>query len=98
MTTKIITNEELSRADLPDADDARAIFQFAMTFNGYTHFGSFEECAEHAHARTRDTLTAIRNELFFAARSARHGGDEVYVETYRQLLPLLREKLAYTES
>ena len=90
---EFIRNQDLTLAHLPDPGDERAVFQFAMTFDGYKHFGSFEECAKHAEARTRDTLTAIRNELFFEARSARHVGNDRFLEVYRKLLPLLEEKL-----
>ena len=62
-----------------------------MTFNGYEHYGSFDASAEAARAKTRDSLEALRNELFFAARASRHRGDDLFLDTYRDLLPLLRE-------
>lgn len=77
-------------SDLPDRDDAKAIFKFAMTFDGYEHFGSFEASAAAAEAGDRSTLDLIRNELFFAARASRHVGGDALVDTYRALLPLLR--------
>lgn len=73
---------------LPDAEDEDAIFRFAMSFNGYEHYGSLKASAAAAQAQRRDSLTAIRNELFFAARAARHGGDDRFLQTYRELLPL----------
>lgn len=75
---------------LPSEDDPAAIFTFAMSFNGYEEFGSFEASAEAAHQKGRRTLREIRNELFFAARASRHGGCETYVDVYRELVPLLR--------
>lgn len=79
---------------LPDPDDAEAVFEFAMSFNGYEHHGSFEACAKTAKARRRDTLDDLRNELFFEARASRHRVDEDYVEVYRELLPLIRSAAA----
>lgn len=78
-------------SDLPDENDAKAIFAFAMTFNGYLEFGSFEACAIAAESRRRSTLADIRNELFLSARGSRHRGDDLFVETYKELLPLLRK-------
>ena len=75
---------------LPSEDDPAAIFTFAMSFNGYEEFGSFEASAEAAHRKDRKTLREIRNELFFAARASRHGGCVTYVDVYRELVPLLR--------
>jgi hypothetical protein len=75
---------------LPDPDDSEAVFEFAMLFNGYERFGSFEACAEAAKAKRRETLDDLRNELFFEARASRHRQDEDFVEVYRDLLPLLR--------
>jgi hypothetical protein len=75
---------------LPSEGDPAAIFTFAMSFNGYEEFESFEASAEAAHQKGRRTLREIRNELFFAARASRHGGCETYVDVYRELVPLLR--------
>jgi hypothetical protein len=79
---------------LPGEDDPAAIFTFAMSFNGYEEFGSFEASAEAARQKGRRTLREIRNELFFAARASRHGGCETYVDVYRELVPLLRSYAA----
>jgi hypothetical protein len=76
-------------SDLPDVDDATAIFEFAMTFNGYEHFGSFDVSADAAESGDRSSLALIRNELFFAARASRHGGDDRFVALYLELVPLL---------
>jgi hypothetical protein len=70
------------------------VFEYAMSFNGYEHFGSFEEAFTEARLRRRQTLVDIRNELFVEARSSRHRGDDEFVEWYRELLPLLRKHLA----
>ncbi len=81
----------MNLSDLPDEDDKSAIFKFAMTFNGYEHFGSFEASAEAAKLSDRSSLNLIRNELFFSARASRHRDDDRYVNVYRDLLPLLRQ-------
>ena len=77
----------MTKDDLPDANDPSAIFEFAMTFNGYEHFGSFEKSCKAFEARSRTSLEDIRNELFFCARASRHRGDDEFVERYRELLP-----------
>ena len=64
-----------------------------MSFDGYARLGSFEASAEAANARRRSSLDDIRNEMFFSARASRHGGDDEFVRTYSELLPLLRERL-----
>jgi hypothetical protein len=76
--------------DLPPDDDPDAIFAFAMSFNGYQHYGSLEASAEAARKAERDSLEALRNELFFSARASRARDDDRYLETYREILPLLR--------
>jgi hypothetical protein len=80
----------LKPSDLPNENDGPAIFEFAMTFNGYEHFGSFEAAALAANSGDRSRLDFIRNELFFSARASRHRGDDGYIHTYRELLPMLR--------
>lgn len=59
--------------------------EVAHTINGYEVAGSFESCAERAHAVSRrlaagEELAAVPTEdlrlaLFFSARAERHGGD-----------------------
>ena len=77
----------MTKDDLPDANDPTAIFEFAMTFNGYEHFGSFGACERAARARNRASLTDVRNELFFECRASRHRGDNGFVDCYAVLLP-----------
>jgi hypothetical protein len=40
-------------ADLPDPEDAKAIFAFAMSFNGYERYGSFEKSSALAKQKPR---------------------------------------------
>lgn len=90
VSTSIIFDPEMMEiTDLPDANDAAAIFEFAMTFNGYEYFGSFDASAAAAGSGDRSSLALIRNELFFVARASRHGADDRFVALYQKLLPLL---------
>jgi hypothetical protein len=42
-----IANTDLSESDLPPTDaDWMQIAEFALTFDGYSHCGSFDQCAE----------------------------------------------------
>ncbi|WP_454734457.1 hypothetical protein [Cupriavidus pauculus] len=83
----------LAETDLPDPDDATAIFAFAMSFNGYEHYGSFEKSSSIAKQKPRQTLDELRNEQFFVARACRHVGDDRFLELYRELLPLFQALL-----
>jgi hypothetical protein len=80
--------------DLPDPDDSRAVFAFAMSFSGYEYFGSFSASMKAAKQRTRATLLDVRNELFASARASRHAGTEDFLDLYRELLPLLHDNRA----
>lgn len=91
---KIVPNEKLSAKKLPDPDDERAVARFAMSFDGYEHYGSFEAAAAAARRRERQSLTDLRHELFMSFRGSRHRGDDEYLSVYRELLPLFRTLLA----
>lgn len=78
---------------LPPAEDAKAVAEFAGSFDGYVHFGSFEACAGEAMLKRRKTLIDIRNELFFEARASYHACDSDYLAVYRELLPLFEKLL-----
>ena len=78
--------------NLPDVNDAAAIFEFAMTFNGYEYFGSFDVSAAAAASGDRSSLALIRNELFFVARASRNGDDNRLIVLYRELMPLFVER------
>jgi hypothetical protein len=90
---KLIPNEQLTLDQLPDPLDRNAVFAFAMSFDGYEHFGSFEAAAQNARTRSRETLTDIRNALFMHARGSRHRGDDLFLEHYRDMLPRFRQLL-----
>ncbi len=80
--------------DLPDPTDRDAIVAFALSFNGYQHFGSFHAASDAAQASKRQTLVDLRNELFMAFRGSNHRMDDDFLETYRELLPLLKAAIA----
>lgn len=50
------------------------IGEFALTFDGYEHWGSFEKCAEVANARDPQNLQELLTCLFFEQRRWRHFG------------------------
>jgi hypothetical protein len=89
----IIAGQDLTAELLPPPDDATAIFAFAMTFDGYEHFGSAEAAGANARAKPRGSLADLRNELFISSRRSRHQGTDEYLATYTELLPLFREAL-----
>ena len=80
---KLIPNEQLTIDDPPDPLDRNAVFTFAMSFDGYEHFGSFQAAAQNARSHSRATLNDIRNELFMHARGSRHRDDDRFLEHYR---------------
>lgn len=74
-------------SDLPALWDEKGIFVFAMTFNGYEAFGSFDAAAKSADQQRRESLDDVRNELFMAARASRHSDSDAYLAKYEELLP-----------
>jgi hypothetical protein len=90
----LIPNSALSLEQLPEPTDERAVFRFAISFNGYEFFGSLEAAAENAGARRRETLTDLRNELFMRARASKQCDDNSFLACYRELLPLLKQAIS----
>lgn len=78
---------------LPDPADRQAVFAFAMTFNGYEHFGSREGAFASDRERRRSSLEDVRNELFLVARASRHGDNDDYLQRYLELLPVFQRLL-----
>ena len=85
-----IQNSEITTESLPSASDRNAVFAFAISFNGYEHFGSFQAAAESARSRNRSSLIEPRNELFMSARASRHCNDDEFLNVYKELLPLFK--------
>jgi len=72
-----IGNKNLTMADIPSPDASwREIAEFALTFDGYEFWGSFEKCAEIANAKGQHSLTDLRTCLFFEQRRWRHFGED----------------------
>jgi hypothetical protein len=92
---KIIPNSDLSLENLPEPTDIRSVFAFAMSFDGYDHFGSFEAAIKNAQLMKRESLTDLRNELFMCARAYRHcdGDEKEFLKRYAELLPLLKQAI-----
>lgn len=92
-----ISNRDLQLADIPPPDaEWNEIGRFALTFNGYEHWGSFEKCAEVANRRLDGSLTELRTCLFFEQRRWRHFGYEPDEETMayiRGIVEKIRRKI-----
>jgi hypothetical protein len=72
-----IANSDLTPGDLPSPyAEWECIGDFALSFNGFKHWGSFEKCAEIANAARHESLDDLRTCLFFEQRRWRHYGDE----------------------
>jgi len=89
----LLPDSALSVEMLPHVGDRNAIFKFAMTFDGYEHYGSFEAAAQKARERSRSTLPEVRNELFLSARASRHRDDDHFIDVYAELLPFFKEHI-----
>jgi hypothetical protein len=105
-----IANKDLKAGDVPDPGaDWGVVGRFALSFNGYEHWGSFERCADVAsrgreafetgHALP-DSLTELRTCLFFEQRRWRHYGydpDERAMGYIRALVGGIRERIRTEE-
>lgn len=95
---KQIANKELKLADVPLtlATWNESAQEFALTFDGFEHHGSFEACAKIANDMAPTSLTEYRTCLFFEQRRWRHfdsdpqGKDLVYLNS---LLEGIRNKI-----
>jgi len=96
-----IANHELRVTQIPRTDSMwEEIQEFALTFDGYKSWGSFEKCAEVANAQRDDTLTEMRTCLFFEQRRWRHFGedpDKDSMDYIRELVKKIREKVVSEE-
>jgi hypothetical protein len=67
--TPDIPNSVLKLSDIPSPQaDWSVICKFALTFDGYKHWGSSEKCREIARHRPDGTLTELRTCLFLEQR------------------------------
>jgi hypothetical protein len=97
-TVHEIANSVLTLTDIPDPGaEWQAFEEFALSFDGYKVWGSFEKCADVANARRQETLTDLRTCLFFEQRRWRHFGEVPDGEamTYlRQLVEMIRHRVS----
>ena len=77
-----IPNSQLLEKDIPSSQASwKKIFPFALTFDGYEQWGTFEKCQEVAklgidlfrrNQKLSQSLTDLRTCLFYEARRWRH--------------------------
>jgi hypothetical protein len=77
-----IPNSQLIETDIPHQNASwKKIEPFALTFNGYKHWGSFRKCREVAKEGVKlyrekkdmaQSLTDLRTCLFFESRRWKH--------------------------
>lgn len=105
-----IANAELTERDIPAPDaEWHSIGRFALSFNGYEHWGSFQKCAEvgnraaelyRAERVLPKSLTELRTCLFFEQRRWRHFGfdpDEEAMDYIHGLVEHIRAKVRAKE-
>lgn len=95
-----IKNDDLSVHDIPPADreNQQEIKEFALTFDGYEYWGSFDACADVANRWLQtwqkkrelpDSLTDLRTCLFFEQRRWNHFGHELDQEAQLYIIALV---------
>ena len=105
-----IPNASLNDYPIPGAeDDWNEIGSFALTFDGYEFWGSFEACSEvsqrYLDAYIKDgslptNLTDLRTCLFFEQRRWRHYGyepDEPAMHYIKALVVTIRSLVQFPE-
>lgn len=101
-----IANEDLKQSDVPPSDAGwYDIARFALSFNGYEWWGSFQRCAEIANLAAQtfresgalpDSLTGLRTCLFFEQRRWHHFGfdpDEKSMDYISTLVEQIRRSV-----
>lgn len=87
-----LLNAELRNDHLPSPRAAwPKIEAFALTFDGYEYWGSFDKCAAIANGRDHSTLTNLRTCLFFEQRRWRHFGEQPDAEALTYMRGIIRE-------
>jgi hypothetical protein len=96
-----LANTELKPADIPSfKENWSRIEPFALSFDGFRHWGSVEKCAEIAHAKRIGSLTDLRTCLFYEAKRWGSLGkvpDTVSMRYIRALVYAIREKVSMGE-
>ena len=92
-----IPNNKLTPDLIPTRSSTLAeVWRFALTFNGYDEWGSFEKCADVGPAHPESTLTELRTVLFFEQRCWNHFGtdpDELRMGYVNRVLQQIRGKV-----
>ena len=87
-----IVNKDLMLSNIPNPDASwDEIEEFALTFDGYNVWGSFDRCAEIANTRSHESLSDLRTCLFFEQRRWRHFGENPDEETMVYIRGLVEE-------
>ena len=96
-----IANEDLKQSDVPPSNAGwSAIGRFALTFNGYERWGSFDKCAEVANLAAQtfresgslpESLTELRTCLFFEQRRWHHFGFDPDEKSMKYISALVEE-------
>lgn len=87
-----IANSNITEKDIPppNAEYWGVIDHFALSFDGYSYWDSFEKCAEIANSSVKtwkekkvlpNSLTELQTCLFFEQRRWRHFGEHPDSET-----------------
>jgi hypothetical protein len=95
----LISNSDLRPEHIPGPEAGyHTIALFALTFDGYTRWGSFVACADIANAGRARTLDKLRTCLFFEQRRFHHFGEVPFPRAMRYIRGLLvriRKRLEY---
>ena len=105
-----IANADLTENDLPVPYASWSIIsRFALSFNGYEYWGSFDKCSEVVNKSAKiyretealaGSLTELRTCLFFEQRRWRHYGEqpsEQAMSYIHALIEGMREKVRARE-
>lgn len=97
-----ISNEALRTPDLPDQNASWQVLQrFALTFDAYEHWGSFEKCEAVALNPDFSDLVSLRTTLFYEQRRWRHYDahpDEAGMATIRAVVAGIHAIVGRTKS
>ena len=90
--TRLIANADLTLSLIPDPDSEwTAVWDFAHTFDGYSHWGSAHACGVVANERRNTTLTDLRTCLFFEQRRYNHFGKNPDGEDAQYIRDVVRQ-------
>jgi|TARA_R110000868_G_scaffold269971_1_gene529408 hypothetical protein len=88
----IIDNKDLILEMLPNVNDAVGIYNFALTLESTGGYDSFQEAHDNVDGKDK-SLTDIRMELYFAAKTYDAIKVEEHVEVYQSYYDALVAKI-----